>query len=129
MTAAVAEMAERIRALPRALLYGATPECAEAVHAVLKRTIKAGQSPEGVPWEPRKKGTAPVLVDAADAVRVGAVGRKIVMRVMGVEGKHHRGIVKGGTARRIILHEGITPPVAAAIRRVLDKVFHEVTGG
>ncbi len=118
---------DRLRALPRAMLYEAGPSVADAIHVALNVTANAGQTPDGIAWPTRKHDHGRALEHAAEQIRVGAIGTKILIRVLGVEARHHRGIVKGGVARRIILYNGITLKVAVAINRALTKAFREAT--
>ena len=125
-------MIAQIRDLPRALLEGAGDDIADAIRAELKTTIRAQKTPWGVPWAPRKVGTKPVLVNAADALTVGADGTRILIRITGVEAQHHYGQVKGGTKRPMIPRGqdgGLPPKLVDAITQVLVKHFDAVTSG
>lgn len=94
-----------MRKLPAALLDTAMPELAKTVEDHLRRTIAAQQTPFGVPWPPRARGTAPVLVHAADAMTVSPIGRTIYMVLRGIEARHHKGAVRGSVQRQIILYK------------------------
>jgi hypothetical protein len=118
----------QIEALPEALVEGAAPEIASELHAAITRQISAGTDPDGKPWDRTQQGAQP-LVNAANALRVTAVGSTIVARLTGPEALHHRGAVKGGKVRQILPSNEIPDPVAKAIRVVLDRRFRGVTGG
>jgi hypothetical protein len=119
-----------IRGLPQELMREATPDIAAAVHEALNVTIRAHQSPYGVPWAPRKRGTRPVLNNAADAVTHTSVGNRIYIAVRGINARHHKGAVRGSVQRPIIIYKkhgakAITPRIALAIQEAVTKRFHE----
>lgn len=106
------------------------PERAAAVAAPLvdeaiKTTARAGTTPTGQAWQPKKGGGAP-LVHAADHIKTTAVGTAIRVRLEGVDVFHHYG---AGVPRRPILPDpGTIPPaVASALDRAAEQVFAEVT--
>lgn len=121
--ASIEDMIASIEGLPRALIRDAGPDLAVAIRADLVRTINAYETPDGELWAKRKRGTAPVLVKAEDALRVVAVGPQIFIRLIGVEARHHRGRVKGGTQRQIIPTDHIPVSMATAMRDVLTRHF------
>jgi len=125
----VDELIARVQALPDALLLDALPECTEAVRRESLATARAGTTPEGVPWAPRKDGSGAVLVNAADAVKVGLIGRTIWIRLLGIEARHHRGRVKGKTKRQIIPVGHIPPNIARAMGDVLTRRFEAWAAG
>lgn len=112
----------RIRALPKALAYGAAPEVARAVEIELQRTIAAGTTPDGEPWTPTKTGEKP-LTHAAGALAVVAVGTRVFVRLRGPEALHHKGWARSGKVRKIIPTDSIPQPMAAAITKVLAQRF------
>jgi hypothetical protein len=122
---------DRIEDLPDALLRANIGKLAEAVRIELNRTLAAGTTPDGKPWEPRKRGTAPVLVHARDNVIVRGIGNQIFIQVYGHYARHHRGWVKGGTARPMIPLKGerLPAPMLDAMRRVIEASFNDVMGG
>lgn len=124
----VEEMQRRIKELPEALTRRSWQPLTAAVREELERTINAGKTPDGVKWAPRKRGTAAVLVNAAAALKVATVANVIWLRLTGPEARHHKGAVKGGTVREIILTR-LTDPVATAIHDVLTKAFTETVSG
>jgi len=118
-------MIDRLRKLPD-LARQCAPECARVVEAEIARTAAAGTDAYGKPWAPKKDGSGKPLAHAIDAVGVAAVGTSIVVRVTGVEARHHLGRVKGGTQRAIIPTKDIPQPMAAALRGVINKAFLRV---
>lgn len=106
------------------------PELARVIYDELKATITAGETPEGEKWAPRKKGNAPVLTNAVDALKVAAVGSRVYVRLVGVETRHHRGRAKGGTRRQVIISSKSFPPrmrerMREAIHRIVKRGLTE----
>ena len=117
-----------IRGLPKALLRDAMPDVADAVHQALNVTIRAHQSPHGVPWAPRKQGTRPVLNNAADAVSHTNSDKRVYIAVRGINARHHKGAVRGSVQRPIILYKkdgvkALPPRIVDAINEVLRARF------
>jgi hypothetical protein len=117
----------RVRRMPE-LAKRAAPDVARAVEDELARTIAAGTTPDGKPWQATKDGARP-LANAANAVAVAAVGTTIHIRVTGPEARHHLGRAKGGVVREIIPTNGIPAPMGAAIRDAITEHFHKVANG
>jgi cytochrome P450 len=124
----VEEMQRRIQELPEALTRGSWQKLTAAAREELERTINAGKTPDGVPWAKRKRGTGAVLVNAAAALKVATIQNVIWMRLTGPEARHHRGAVKGGVTREIILTH-LTDTMATVIHDVLTKAFSETVSG
>jgi hypothetical protein len=116
-------MIAKCRGIPK-IAKRAAPEVAEAVRKSILETVNAGTDTEGKAWTPRKDGGRP-LEHAAAAVKVAAVGTRILARVAGPEARHHSGRAKGGTMRGIIPTR-LTPRIADAVRKVLAKHFRAV---
>jgi hypothetical protein len=116
-------MIRRLRELPESLVKDAAPEIARVVEQEIKRTIAAGTTPEGEPWERTLDGRKP-LQHAASAVFVGAVGTTIFVRLTGPEARHHLGQARGGKVRRVI-PETIPPAMAAKMVDVIGERFAE----
>jgi hypothetical protein len=117
-----------VRTLPQTLAQQSAPEVAAAVHQELLVTIEAHQSPAGVPWAPRKRGTRPVLNNAADAVSSSGFGSRVYITVRGINARHHKGAVRGSVQRPIIMYKkdgvrALPPRIVAVIRAVLEKRF------
>jgi hypothetical protein len=117
-------MIETIRDLP-GLGRRAAPDVAEVLEAALERTIAAGTTPAGEPWQPTRDGRAP-LTGAAKALGVAAVGSTIYVRLTGPEARHHLGTAAGGITRQVIPAGALPPVMAEAVRVVLNRHFEEM---
>src|SRR5262245_33325304 len=106
MIATVAKLPELART--------AAPDVADAVRSELERTIAAGTTPDGKPWDRTEDGQQP-LQHAAKALRVVAVGTTIYVRLTGPEARHHLGRARGGKVRQVI-------PVGKIPERMGDSV-------
>lgn len=122
------EMIARLQALGPAMTTAAAPRVAEALRTELARTIAAGTSADGQPWDPKRDGGQP-LKNAAAAIKTSVYGTRVRIAIKGVEARHHRGRVKGGVIRPI-LPTGKQLPAAwsAAIERTLSECFKEAQG-
>ena len=121
-------MIARLRALG-SLTELAAPDVAEAIHAELQRTITAGTSPEGVPWQPTRDGRTPMR-NALAAVRCAAVGTTIYVRLVGPEARHHKGRARGRIVRPVLPTTSKIPAaMAEAIRTALTWHFDDVVRG
>jgi len=114
-------MIARLRGLPAAL-RASGPEVATAVRAELAASVAAQQAPDGTPWPLTESGDA-ALLGAMKGVTVNYVGRSIVVRVTGIEAKHHLGAVKGGKKRPIIPTRGMPETFTRAITKVLAAKY------
>jgi hypothetical protein len=103
----------------------AAPDAAEAVREGILETIQAGTDPEGKAWAPRKADGGRPLAGAAGAVKAGAVGTSILVRISGPEARHHLGRGRGGTVRGVI-PTTLTPRLAKRVRDVLVQHFDEL---
>ena len=118
-TDALNAMIAHLRAIPD-LVQSALPECAAECKAVIAENIAAQRGPDGTPWQPGAKGQ-PVLEDAVSAVEAIATGNTILIRVSGIEAKHHFGFVRGKIARPIIPTRKAPQPMTKAIERVIMR--------
>lgn len=114
----------RVRDLPE-FVNQCAPEAAHQVHKQLNTTIAAGADPWGAAWKPKKKGHGQPLANAAAAVFVGAIGTKILIRLTGIERRHHRGWIKGAVKRVVIPtpDRDLPVPVTDAIFKVITDSF------
>lgn len=103
---ALDEMIASIRAIP-GLGAREAPGIARDVYASLQQTASAGQSPYGEAWAPGKKSGARVMVDAAKAITVQAIGSTIRIILSGPEVFHHFGA--SGKPPRPVIPTGILP--------------------
>ena len=126
--ATIEQIAARVRALGPRGVVGAMPELVAAVRDELSATVASGTTPEGEAWPMRKKGGR-ALQNAMSAVHVGAVGMLIVVRLTGVEARHHRGLAKGGVDRPIIPTGALPAAWGRAFKRVFDERFGEAANG
>jgi hypothetical protein len=106
----------------------AAPDVAAAMRAETHRTIAASTTAYGQAWKPKQDGGKP-LEHAAKAVGVAAVGDTIVMRVIGIEARHHKGTVRGKVARPIIPINGLPGRMSDQIRAVFEKHFGDLMSG
>lgn len=114
----------RVRDLPQ-FVNECAPEAAHQVKIQLDDTIQAGTTPYGEAWKPKKQGHGQPLANAAGAVFVGASGTKIMIRLTGIERRHHLGWAKGGTKRVVIPtpDRELPAPMRDAIFRVITDSF------
>lgn len=113
---------QRVRDSPK-FVYEAAPEAAYKTRDQLRTTIAAGADPWGQAWEPKKQGHGKPLAHAGGAVHVAAVGTKILIRLTGIETRHHQGWAKGGTERRVI--PTLDRPLPDAITRAIFRTITE----
>ncbi len=112
---------ERLRSLPK-LVEESAPAVAVAIERELGAQIARAETPAGEPWKPTASGSAP-LRGAARALRVGAIGSTIIIRITGHHALHHMGIAKGRVKREIIPSKDLPAPMAKAIGDVLRDAF------
>jgi hypothetical protein len=120
-----AEFWQRITALRKLEGFGRSiaPDVARVVEADLRRTLKAGTTPDGEKWQPTKDGEAP-LQNAESALYVGAYLNKVFVRIKGPEALHDRGRARGRIERQLIPHGQTIPRVMAErIRVVIEDAF------
>jgi hypothetical protein len=127
----MADVQDMIRAL-RSLgttAQEAAPECAKALEADIRASVAAGKGPDGTPWQRTKDGKQP-LQRAADAVTVVAKGTTVIVKVVGIEARHHWGTVKGGIIRRIIPTAALPQSAERALAKVLqDRIAKKLALG
>jgi hypothetical protein len=108
--------------LPAAVIDEAGPELSAALRKVLEDAIKTERAPStGIPWAPRKVGTGPMLQGAPLVLGVAMVGRTVWCRVKGVEARHSRGWVRGGTARPVMFEKTLPPEAIASLTAVINR--------
>jgi hypothetical protein len=121
-------MIAKIRSIP-GLARRAAPDVADAVRAELVRTIEAGTTPAGVPWQPRQDDGGKPLAEAVKALRVAPIGTRIFCLVRGHIARHHLGRARGGIYRNVLPIKGIPAPMVKAIRGVLVEHFNGTVQG
>lgn len=125
--AALDAMIATVNAIP-GLGKRAAVGVALAVKGELERTIAAGTTPYGEAWEPTAKGKTP-LRNAAKSLAVYPSGAAVMIKIIGVEARHHLGAVRGKRKRQIIPSTrsgGIPPAMADVIRKVLVEHFERL---
>ena len=111
----------KLEDLPKVAAELAAPR----VDAAIKATARAGKTPDGKPWPPKKDGGQP-LVHAADAITTEAVGTVVRARLTGPTVFHHYGA--GVPKRQVLPDSGSIPPgVEAALRNAADEAFARAT--
>jgi hypothetical protein len=115
---------ERVRNLPE-FVNECLPEAARQVKKELDQTVSSGADPWGAQWAPKKQGHGTPLAHASGNVFVGAIGTRILIRLTGIETKHHRGWAKGGTERKVIPtpDRELPVPITDAIFKVITDSF------
>lgn len=91
----------------------------EELDAHLRQTIAAQTNAYGDPWV-RSQSGKPVLVNAAAALQYTVTGRKLRVKLTGIEAMHHFGAVRGGRVRRIIPNRPYLPQ--AVLTRVIARI-------
>jgi hypothetical protein len=125
--ATLEEIEARIRAMPEGVVRESGPVIADQIKELLLVTMRAQQTPDGKPWPKRLKGIGPVLVNAADALRVTAYGPQIFIRLLGIEARHHYGSIRGSVVRQQILRgRRYSPKIARAIGNTVLLYFNRI---
>ena len=113
------------------LMVDAPEEIVAAVAKTVERTINAqlsaGRAPDGSPWPTRQDGSGKVLQGARDHVRVGSIGKTIIVRLVGREHVlHHFGYARGGVKPQIIPEgNGLPPMLRDAIEKAIAREYRE----
>ena len=95
------------------------PAVAVALVKDITRQIARSEAPDGSKWKLTKEGSRP-LVHAAKALTSSVVGSVAIIKLTGVEARHHYGIVKGGIKRQILPDYKVSTAAERAIQDVLD---------
>jgi len=104
----------------------AAPDIADALRKELDATVGAGTDSYGAPWRLTADGERP-LQHAADAIRIAAVGDKVIVRLTGPEARHHRGWARGGIARPVIPTGLLPPKWSARVLEIMKELFERET--
>ena len=115
--AGIDDMIARIRSMP-GMATAALPEIGGVILAQIQATASAGQSSEGTPWAPKKRGGGRAMVNAAAALSMAVLGNVILVKLTGPEVFHHYGAGgKGHVARPILPRGGLPDRLGDAIRK------------
>lgn len=102
----------------------ACPDVAEDIKQVLVDNDRKHLDPYGKPWPVRRADGQPALDDAEQALRVAAVGNRIIMRIKGPFARHHLGKGANKTQRKQIPDQPKLPDnINKAITDVLIRHF------
>lgn len=107
----------------------AVPAIGIALGQELRRTISAGEAPDGKPWRLTQGGDVP-LTDAMSAVKIHTRDTRVTVVVSGPEAWHNSGFARGGIRRRVIPGERRLPPAyAQAMSRAISETFKRILSG
>ena len=126
-TAELDTMIARIKALPD-LARVSAPDVARFVQKTLHVQISEGKDPQGKKWPPRQAG-GQALQHGADALRVGAIGLRILATLKGYVALHHLGHARGGVERQILPIKRIPVPWQVGITNILSEHFGQIVKG
>lgn len=113
-TSQIDALVARLRALP-VTMRGSYPEMAEALLAEIRANIAAQRGPDGAAWPPTEDGKS-ALANAGKALSYEIKGTTILLKLDGVEARHHFGSVKGGKPRPIL------PRTAASLAQARKRM-------
>lgn len=109
--------------VPERTAAAAAPE----LRSEIESQIAAGVGPDGAKWEPTKEGKAP-LRNAGKALRVVAIGSRIVASLTGPEALHDMGAVKGGKRRKILPTGKNNGPLIRVLQRLGGIELRRIMG-
>lgn len=122
------DMIARLRELPD-LAERVADDIAAVIDEELQRTIAAGTTPEGKPWERTKQGKQPLqYAGRPGTLNVASVGRVIYVRLTGPEARHHTGRARGQVRRQIIPRGQLPPAIAAKVEAVIARHLSDALG-
>jgi len=125
---ALTAWAAKIRGL-RTLAAEAAKEAAPLVQEAARATARAGTTPDGTPWAPKKDGGR-ALEHAAEHVTAKALGTVVRIVLTGVDVVHHRG-TRRAPKRQVIPDKGgaIPAPIVRAVAEGARRAFARLMGG
>lgn len=116
----------RLRGAASELARRAAPGIVEAVQSA----AKAGTSPTGEAWAPRKKDGARALVNAADAVQGRADGAMVSLKLVDTTTGSAKVQAIQSHRRQILPETGSIPPkVEKALMKAAHETFAAMIGG
>lgn len=110
------------------------PVVADALRTELVAQLDAGKGPDGQKWKPieesatRVRGGQP-LRGAAQALRVVAIGARVVASIGGQYYYHSIGKTRGNVARPILPTRKLNDAAIRAVKAAAVKRFRELAGG
>jgi hypothetical protein len=129
MTQALNDMIDTLRKLGGSdLVNEIAKEAAPLVDEATKSTAKAGQSPTGTPWVPRKKDGVRALAGVESKITTAAYGPIVRQTLTG--GAVYAQFGAHSAQREVIPSGGAEIPVHVndALQKAAQKVFDRVTG-
>jgi hypothetical protein len=104
-------------------------EAAPLVDEAIKRTARAGTTPDGKPWAPRKKDGQPALQNVAEQISTNAFGDVVRTTLEGPAVFSHFGA--GITQRQVIPDSAVAIPdsISQAVTKAAGRVFERIAGG
>jgi len=121
------QMIDHLREVGRSIEDTAA-DIAPALQGEIESSIAAACAPDGTPWQPTLRGTAP-LRNAGEVLGVAAIGTKVIARVTGVEARHHHGTARGGIARPILPGSDLPPQIIELITAAYYQRMNMIMGG
>jgi hypothetical protein len=119
-------MIERLRSLGDVEQFA--PDVAKELRSQILKGAENEQGPDGSAWPATADGHQP-LQNAAQHLRVTAVGSRIVARLSGHYVNQSIGWTRGGKARPIMPTRRLSQPMSEAIKAVIRKRFGEAMAG
>lgn len=119
------QLAQDLRALPRAMAEKVAPVGAKKLLEILQGNIAAQRGPDGEPWPAGKDGQA-VLTGAGKALDVHAEGTVILARVSGPEALHHMGRARGHIVRQMIPTKKAPQAMVDAVKDAMRESMTEL---
>lgn len=118
-------LADKLRNLSTASGEAIAKAATSGVESAVQTTARAGTTPDGKAWEPKKSGGR-ALINAAGAVSAKAVGAFVVLILRTPYVWHHRAKGKTTPRREILpdpasghVPESVLAPIRAAARDVV----------
>ena len=128
--ASLNEMLVALRAMadPKEVERIAAERAARGIDKALRKTLAAGQTPEGKAWAPRKKDGGRAYKGAASKLEVKASGSLVIATIDGGEAYGHYGA--GVPERQMLPDAGAAIPesVSSALDVAGQETFEELTG-
>jgi hypothetical protein len=110
------------------------PDVAEALREELEAQFARGEGPDGEKWKPIEESSTrvaggPPLRNAAKALRVVAIGPRVVASIGGRYYYHHIGKTRGNVARPLLPSRKLSAPAERAVRKAMIRRFGELMKG